>query len=571
VTLAIGLPLRRLPDPPALDPATMHRIWRVARVAADPTGSPDPTSAGSHLAVDPVFVTLYGPDSEGRTRPCVGAWHPTEAEPVLPVGEAIVRAARAAGKRLASRGHRDLEGVFVKVDLAGPARRVFLRAGWWLDLLVDPGNEGLMAKAGEARAWFLPGWAVERELSASRAAAEVDAEVGPGGGSLHRFRSTSFGGLDAPRPLVRGNVIVTEVSRATVSEALIQAGRYLARQVRHDGTYCYRYQSIVDRCAPDYNLLRHAGTTYALLQIHRSFPDPALLAGAERATRWLRRQVRPVTGDPSRAYLLEGTRAKLGAVGLTLIALVEREMALHDGRDRDLLRRLAAFVMSQQRSDGYLASYFAWDGQEVPPEQSIYYPGEALLGLVRLYGIDPEPQYLEAAQRTAHFLVERRWRWGGAEIYVPSDAWLAQALAELDALMPVDSLQNYAYRIVEVTERTTLSESEGAAIDLVGAPSTGPRVPTSTPAGSRIEAATAVWKLARRRGDEARAARLRDLSLASARFQLSQQYREGNDYYLPAPERARGGVRASPIDGEVRIDTVQHNATAWLGVLEMLP
>jgi hypothetical protein len=560
---------QRLDDPPTLDPETMRATFALARAAA--AGSAVPVANVGPLVVDQaVFVSLYGPDSEGRTRPSVGRWQPSADDPTRPLGEAVVRAAKAAGAELRRRGHRDLNGVVVKVDLAGPAQRLWIHPDWYLDFAVDPGREGLVAAQGEARAWFLPSWTVERDISASRAAVEALAELGPGGGALLRFRTTSFVGAEAPAPVVRANVWVRDPTRDDIRDALLQAGRYLAREVRDDGSYCYSYLALVDRCGREYNLLRHAGTTYSLFQIYALHREPALLASAERATRWLRQQVRAVDGDPSRAFLLEGDRAKLGAVGLALIALVEREEVLRDGHDRELMRRLAAFITSQQRADGYLASYFSWNGREVPEEESIYYPGEALLGLIRLYGIDPQPSLLATAQRSAEFLVKRRWRWGGVELYTPPDAWLAQALSELDAIVPADVWRDYAYEIVRVTELSTLRADEGAAADLVGAPSTGPVIPTTAPAGSRIEAASAVWRMARRRGETLTAARLRELCLSSAQFQLSQQFRPDNSYYLPNPARARGAIRASPIDGEVRIDYVQHNATALLGVLEML-
>jgi hypothetical protein len=269
--------------------------------------------------------------------------------------------------------------------------------------------------------------------------------------------------------------------------------------------------------------------------------------------------------------VLEGDRAKLGAVGLSVLNLVERERAVGDHRDRDLLRKLGAFIVSQQREDGYWPSLFAWrPGLVVGDWQSIYYPGEALLALVRLYRLDPDPSYLRAALRGAEFLVHRRWKWGGIELFVPPDAWLAQALSELDALAPAAWLRDYALKIVEVTELTTLRSREGAPPDLAGGPASGFGFPGVTPTGSRNEATTAVYELLRRRGERAEAARLRELALVAARFSLSQQFRPRNSYFLPEPARARGGFRGTPIDGAIRIDYVQHNVTGLLGVLGIL-
>jgi AMMECR1 domain-containing protein len=572
----------QLPPGPRLTAAQMQQLARVARSVIDVGVSGQRTEPASSPAVDsvtvsdPVFVSVYRPDSRRPRPPVVGRWEPTENTPTLPATRAVFLAASEAADLLAHSRHRDLGRSIVKVDLAGPVQSVWLQSDWYLRLVLDPGRDGLRAERGEQKSWFLPSWGVERG-GTLRGAHESLEEVADGRGSakLSRFRTTSF--VEAPgnnrvvHHLYRGNVLLGPPSVANVHAALVEAGRYLARMVDRDGRYCYEYRPEGDRCAPGYNLLRHAGTTYSLFQLHRYAREPAMLGAAERATEWLRRRVRAVHGDASRAFLLEGDKAKLGAVGLTLIALVEREKDVGDGRDRQLMTRLASFVISQQREDGYFQSYFAWKpGIAVPERDSIYYPGEALLGLVRLHGIDPQPRYLHAARLAAEFLVKRRWRWAGVEVYVPPDAWLAQALSELDAVAPADWLRDYAYEIFGITEMSMLRADEGAPLDLAGGPASGFGFPRVTPAGSRTEGTGEIWRMARRRGERERAGRVRDIAVQSARFQLNQQYRPENSYFLPNPRRARGGFRGSPVHGEVRIDYVQHNVSGLLIVLEML-
>jgi hypothetical protein len=60
--------------------------------------------------------------------------------------------------------------------------------------------------------------------------------------------------------------------------------------------------------------------------------------------------------------------------------------------------------------------------------------------------------------------------------------------------------------------------------------------------------------------------KLRQTLVNAAHFQLRHQYWEGNTYFLPNPERARGGL----IDNEVRIDHVQHTIGVWLQLMNML-
>jgi hypothetical protein len=355
-----------------------------------------------------------------------------------------------------------------------------------------------------------------------------------------------------------------------VRAAIARGGAYLARQVQKDGRFCYAYHVDTDRCDPTYSQPRHAGTAYAMFSVQRVAPDPQVVAAAERAMGWLRRQVR--YAGPDRAYLVEGDAAKLGSTALALLAFVERERVVRDGRDRALMTRLADFLISQQRENGDFASYFDWGPKaRVPEDRSIYYPGEALLALIRLYGLDPQPRYLESALRAAAYLTAERWRWAGAEVYVPPDAWLVQALAELDALAPDERRRAYAYEIVHVIEMSQLSTDEGAPPDLDGAPLTGGRdLPSTTATGSRSELTGSAWRLALATGEGDPAAAIRALALRAARFQLAMQFRPENEWWAAAPQRADGGLRDRPDQPEVRIDTVQHNLSGLLDVYGML-
>jgi hypothetical protein len=556
----------------------MATALHLARAVTEATiaGRPLPAAIPAELMAlgtnGPVFVTLYGPERAGRTHPEIGRWFPAGGEPPRSLGEALRSAAEDLGRRARTSGTSRVE--ILKVDVAGPSRRLWLSSPWYLGAALDPGVDGVLGTRNGMRAFRLPAWPIERGGAPADVARELAREVG-GQPSLESYRTTSFveGPPDEPGalPVFRGNVLTREVSPSLLRRSLHDAARYLARSIDADGRYCYSYLVREDRCDEEYNVLRHAGTTYSLYQLYALFGDPDLLDAAERATGWLRAQIRTVDGDPSRAFVLEGDQAKLGGAGLAVLNLVERERTVKDGHDRILLGQLGAQIVGQQRADGYWPSLYAWrPSVPVPQWNSIYYPGEALLALVRLDRLYPDPRYRAAALRGAEFLVERRWKWASLELFVPPDAWLAQALAELDAVAPRAWLRDYAIRIVEVTELTMLRRSEGIAPDLEGGPASGFAFPGVAPAGSRNEATTAVWRMARRRGERAEAERLRNLAMATARFALSQQFRPANSYFLPDPARARGGFRGHAADGAIRIDYVQHNATGLLGLLAIL-
>src|SRR5262249_57770718 len=74
---------------------------------------------------------------------------------------------------------------------------------------------------------------------------------------------------------------------------------------------------------------------------------------------------------------------------------------------------------------------------------------------------------------------------------------------------------------------------------------------------------------ARKTGDK-RADMIATHLRVSVRFQLSQQYTMANTQGAKNPAMALGGFRQGPAYGRIRIDYVQHNISALLGVARAL-
>src|SRR5262249_6995315 len=138
-------------------------------------------------------------------------------------------------------------------------------------------------------------------------------------------------------------------------------------------------------------------------------------------------------------------KAKLGANGLALMTLTRQlELSPKQG-NRDEARRLAMMILNLQNADGSFASYHSVKGNEPEGSVSLYYPGEAILGLMRLYRVDNDKRWLEAAQRGADFLIESQQKMKS----LPPDAWLIQALEALYNLSQNRRYFDHAMAIAE--------------------------------------------------------------------------------------------------------------------------
>ncbi|MEK6302277.1 MAG: hypothetical protein AABO41_16325 [Acidobacteriota bacterium] len=378
-----------------------------------------------------------------------------------------------------------------------------------------------------------------------------------------------------PRPFIKClPVFLTILAAASASpcfaddlnrEQLIASARaggdYLIRMQKQDGSFHYTYDALQDRTGSEtYNILRHAGTAYALLDLYATTRDQRYLDSAHRAIVFLKARFRPARGNRSSYVLDFDGNAKLGANGLALIALA-RQLELDPKRgDRASAERLAYLILSLQRKNGSFASYYRLHGKE-PARVSLYYPGEAMLGLVQLFKLNGDRRLIEAVRRGADHLIAAQRNMDE----LPDDAWLMQAL---DGLHRVRKVQRYADHAIALAESMIAAQytAESRHAGYIGG--FGPGRPRATPAASRSEGIVAAYRMARATGD-ARATPIGAALKLAARFLLSQQF-DIHDTSLLKPALAAGGFRESATSWQVRIDYVQHNIAALLGIAEAL-
>ena len=120
-------------------------------------------------------------------------------------------------------------------------------------------------------------------------------------------------------------------------------------------------------------------------------------------------------------------QAKLGGAGLGLVALGGMESIQPGFSQRTERRGLASFICFMQREDGsFYSKYFLGTGPDAT-WTSLYYPGEAALGLLNLYAQDPDERWLQAAASALAFLTSSQQQ----SPSVRPDHWMLLAAAKL--------------------------------------------------------------------------------------------------------------------------------------------
>ena len=330
-----------------------------------------------------IFVSTRGDD--GATRVSLGH------------GRGIGTALRDALRRLP----RPTSISAVKVDLVGSTARL-ARGGRDSPTSTDFGNLGLAYDASPFVA-LLPDeivsaglldstGALDRErtadyLKTSRRPADPMPLAGRRAAEAYTIgtQSAFFDGTSY-LPLYRGHRTYSELTPSLLLEAARLGGAYLARSVDGQGRFVYLYDAARDHHSKEYNVLRHAGAVYAMLELYEATHDQALLEVAGRALGYLVAQIRPCRLDATSYYcLVENDEIKVGGHGLALLALSTYGRITGSKKHLGVMKGLAEWLAKLQEPNGnFRAHKVMFSSGALTPFQSLYYPGEAIYGLTTL-------------------------------------------------------------------------------------------------------------------------------------------------------------------------------------------
>ena len=365
--------------------------------------------------------------------------------------------------------------------------------------------------------------------------------------------------------LYRGHHRRSPLSKEQLLQAARQGGAYLSRSVDPKGRFAYSYRPKTNDLARKYNMVRHAGTVFSMLDLYQTTRDENLLRASERAIDYLIGHIQPFGDRQDELSVLAYKRKiKLGGVALAVVALAKHIEVTGDNRHLALSKRLGRYIQQSQEANGKFLHQRNYPSGSPRGFVSQYYPGEAQLALVRLYTLDPDESWLDTVERNANYLINVRDR-GRQTSRLIHDHWLLYALNELYRFRPKPLYLKHSMRIAQAIMGR--QNRNPATPDHLGSYY---RPPRSTPTATRSEGLLAAYQLARDFGRQGRAqATLEAIGLGIS-FQLQTQFQPESVLYLEDPERALGGFRRSLTDFEIRIDYVQHNISALVALYRLL-
>lgn len=380
---------------------------------------------------------------------------------------------------------------------------------------------------------------------------------------ITRFTLDSYfyDGRDAFR-LYRGHRMFDQVSAQLLIESAKSGGDYLKRSVHPDGSFVYIYRPNTDKTPEAYNILRHAGTVYSMLELYQVTGDPELLKSTKRAIHYLIKFIKPCQiGSETLACVVEESNVKLGGNALAVVALSKYIGITNERAYMPTLLSLAKWIQRSQKENGeFFPHKRSYPGGEASYFVSQYYPGEAILALMRIYELNGDESFLDSAERGAQYLINVRDK-DLADSELSHDHWLLYGLNELYRHRPNPLYLNHSMRIAKA-----MIQSQNRDPQYPEWFGSYYRPPRSTPTATRSEGLYAAYQLARDFGDPNEAEQILESLENGIRFQLQTQFRPESVLYLKKPQRALGGFHSSLTNFEIRNDYVQHNISSILGL-----
>lgn len=290
----------------------------------------------------------------------------------------------------------------------------------------------------------------------------------------------------------KGHRILPALSAETTQPIIEMSTNYLSKQVQPSGQYIYGHFPCFGRTIDTYNSLRHASSTYALIEGYeacRNFDSnagngtdaettalvtasasPAKLtlsqmqSDIDKAMGYLTHQLIQTYDD--KAYVVDtGGEIKLGANAVAILALVKYLQVFTDTPKAKeyhaLAEKLALGILAMQQENGSFVHVLnSKDLTLKAKHRIIYYDGEAAFALMRLYGLTKDERWINCVTRAFDYFI-------AAKHHEAHDHWLSYCSNELIIYKPekkyfqfaVDNVTGYVNFIkTRITTFPTLLE-----------------------------------------------------------------------------------------------------------------
>lgn len=218
-----------------------------------------------------------------------------------------------------------------------------------------------------------------------------------------------------------------------------KSSNFLSDQVAETGRFCYGYFPCFDKKIPAYNILRHASTTYSMIEAYEFNRDAKLEERIKLALEYLLKEgIKPFIDNNGSelAFVIErlkddSSEIKLGANAAALLAFAKYTKVFHNENYLRVMQALAEGIRFFQNTEvGSFVHVLNFPDLTVKDKHRIiYYDGEAAFALMRLYDIDRNVRWLNTVEKAFEYYIKKKY-------WKNNDHWLSYCSYELMKYKP---------------------------------------------------------------------------------------------------------------------------------------
>ena len=244
-----------------------------------------------------------------------------------------------------------------------------------------------------------------------------------------------------------GRRVLQEFDKETAYSVISTSSEYLSMQLDLNGRFEYGVYPVFHKMIPGYNILRHASSIWSLVCAYRITKDRFTLRQVECALGYLVKnsfyKYKKPREEENTAYIaeLEKNEVKLGANAVAILVMTEYMDAVGSDRYKKLCVELGNGILelfNSETGEFFHVLNFP-DLSEKEKTRTVYYDGEAVFALARLYSITKDKRWLDAACTAVdRFIREDYTKY--------RDHWVAYAMNEVTKYVPEERYYEFALK-----------------------------------------------------------------------------------------------------------------------------
>lgn len=225
-------------------------------------------------------------------------------------------------------------------------------------------------------------------------------------------------------------------SLETETKNLIEKSTYfLVNQVQLTGKFNYGYFSAFAKQIGTYNILRHSSSLYSMAEGYGVIQDKKIIQAVEKGIDYLIREAVVYKDREDIAFVVDHANEKeikLGSNATAILAMTKYMEVTNSKKYIDIAQALARGILQMRTPSGGFIHVLTYPSFEIKDlYRIIYYEGEAIFSLLRLYAIDKKQLWLQEVKKSFdYFIANDYWK--------HHDHWLSYAANELTMYEPED-------------------------------------------------------------------------------------------------------------------------------------